>query len=84
MLDGMAGPEWEPILDRGLPIGLKGRARAGASISLEPGGQFELSGAPLATLHETKAELDEHCADRRQRWRPASAWASRRSATTRR
>jgi len=32
----------------------------GVSITLEPGGQFELSGAPLETLHETKAELDAH------------------------
>jgi glutamate--cysteine ligase len=63
ILDAMAGPEWQPILDNGLPIGLKGLgARQGASISLEPGGQFELSGAPLETLHQTRAELDEHCA----------------------
>ena len=32
----------------------------GGTISLEPGGQFELSGAPLETLHETAAETDEH------------------------
>ena len=63
LLDGMASPEWEEIPDAGVPIGLKGVGpRDGASISLEPGGQFELSGAPLRTLHETKAELDEHCA----------------------
>ena len=36
---------WTPILDDGKPIGLK---RGGASISLEPGGQFELSGARAA------------------------------------
>jgi glutamate--cysteine ligase len=48
-----------PIIDRGNTIGLKGH---GASISLEPGGQFELSGATLADLHETKAELDAHVA----------------------
>ena len=48
---------WEPILDHGNTIGLKGH---GASLSLEPGGQFELSGAPLADLHGTKAELDAH------------------------
>ena len=63
LLDGMTSPEWEPILDGEVPIGLKGKGpREGASISLEPGGQFELSGAPLRTLHDTKAELDEHCA----------------------
>jgi glutamate--cysteine ligase len=49
----------ETILDGDNVIGLKW---GGASISLEPGGQFELSGAPLATLHETKAELDAHIA----------------------
>ena len=32
----------------------------GGIISLEPGGQFELSGAPLATLHETCEELRQH------------------------
>jgi glutamate--cysteine ligase len=32
----------------------------GGSISLEPGGQFELSGEPLSTLHETAAETDQH------------------------
>ena len=48
-----------PILDKGQLIGLKGKA---ASLSLEPGGQFELSGAPLASLHDTKAELEAHIA----------------------
>ncbi|HVX36139.1 MAG TPA: glutamate--cysteine ligase [Hyphomicrobium sp.] len=32
----------------------------GGTISLEPGGQFELSGAPLETVHETATETDEH------------------------
>lgn len=30
------------------------------SISLEPGGQFELSGAPLETIHQTCAEVNSH------------------------
>jgi gamma-glutamylcysteine synthetase len=30
------------------------------SISLEPGGQFELSGAPVETLHQTCAEVNSH------------------------
>ena len=30
------------------------------NISLEPGGQFELSGAPLETLHQTCAEVNSH------------------------
>jgi len=48
-----------PILDQGNIIGLKGN---GASLSLEPGGQFELSGGMLNSVHETKAELDAHIA----------------------
>lgn len=49
-----------PILDGQNVIGLK--AEGGASLSLEPGGQFELSGAPLADLHGTQAELQAHIA----------------------
>ena len=63
ILEAFAGPDWTPILDAGAIIGLKGVGpRQGASLSLEPGGQFELSGAPLETLHQTEAELVEHCA----------------------
>ena len=63
VLEGLAGPEWEPILDRGLPIGLKGSgAHAGASVSLEPAGQLELSGGLASTLHETWDELAAHLA----------------------
>jgi glutamate--cysteine ligase len=32
----------------------------GQSVTLEPGGQFELSGAPVATLHQTCAEVNSH------------------------
>jgi glutamate--cysteine ligase len=46
-----------PIVDSGAVIGLD--CGAGA-ISLEPGGQFELSGAPVATIHDTAAEMDRH------------------------
>src|SRR5579872_5718935 len=53
---------WEGIFDDGRLIGLFDPAGGGA-ISLEPGGQFELSGAPLAAIHETAAELDRHLAD---------------------
>src|SRR5215203_4442153 len=43
LLEGMERETgWEPILDRGVPIGLSDDAGGGA-ISLEPGGQFELS-----------------------------------------
>ena len=52
---------WEPIEDNGNLIGLANDG-AGGAISLEPGGQFELSGAPLDTVHETRDELDGHLA----------------------
>jgi glutamate--cysteine ligase len=54
---------YDPILDRGQLIGL---LRDGASVTLEPGGQFELSGAPFATLLETEAELELHFAEVRE------------------
>ncbi|PNG26680.1 glutamate--cysteine ligase [Methylocella silvestris] len=50
---------WSEICDGENIIGLLDE-RGGGAISLEPGGQFELSGAPLATIHETDAELDRH------------------------
>ncbi len=52
---------WEPIMDAGKIIGLGGPNGMGA-ISLEPGGQFELSGAPLETLHQTCKESNHHLA----------------------
>lgn len=48
---------WDIIYEDDLPIGLKGE---GASVSLEPGGQFELSGAPLETIHQTCDEVHRH------------------------
>ena len=60
MLEGIGARGWEPIEDAGALIGLK---KDGESVSLEPGGQFELSGAPLASLHETVAELARHFDD---------------------
>lgn len=39
--------------------------RGDASITLEPGGQLELSGAPLATTHQTCAEFRGHMAELR-------------------
>ena len=57
MLEGMTRFGWEPVVEGNNPIALQ---RANASITLEPGGQFELSGAPLETLHETAAENAQH------------------------
>jgi glutamate--cysteine ligase len=61
LLDGLRdGFGWSEVKEGAAIIGL---SRNGASISLEPGGQFELSGAPLATIHDTAAELDRHLAE---------------------
>ncbi|KAG2318543.1 hypothetical protein Bca52824_011756 [Brassica carinata] len=49
--------EWEKVMEGDKIIGLK---QGKQSISLEPGGQFELSGAPLETLHQTCAEVNSH------------------------
>jgi len=59
LLEGMARRfEWEVVSEAGEPIALQKDARG--NITLEPGGQFELSGAPLETIHETCAEVHEH------------------------
>ncbi|KKC33159.1 glutamate--cysteine ligase [Devosia psychrophila] len=49
---------WEPFYDGENPIGLRNDTIGG--ISLEPGGQFELSGAPQIDLHASADELAEH------------------------
>jgi glutamate--cysteine ligase len=48
---------WDAVLEDGQPIALQ---KDGASITLEPGGQLELSGAPLRTIHETCDEFHAH------------------------
>jgi glutamate--cysteine ligase len=48
---------WEPIVEGGKVIALKG---ADGNVSLEPAGQLELSGAPLENLHQTCAETGRH------------------------
>ncbi len=56
---------WEPIMERGNIIGLYD-VTGGGAISLEPGGQFELSGAPVETVHQTQSELMAHLAQVRE------------------
>ncbi|MEG6508738.1 glutamate--cysteine ligase [Methyloligella sp. 2.7D] len=52
---------WHPVMEEGNIIGLnRPDCPKGGVISLEPGGQFELSGAPLETVHETYEELRQH------------------------
>ena len=52
------GDKATPIIEKGKIIGLKDGD--GGSVSLEPGGQLELSGAPLLNLHQTCAETGRH------------------------
>ena len=61
MLEGMVEKfGWQPVLEDGLPIALK---KDGCSITLEPGGQLELSGELLDNLHETCREVNTHLAE---------------------
>jgi glutamate--cysteine ligase len=48
---------WEPREEEGTTIAL---ARDGLSITLEPGGQIELAGKPVATVHDARREIDGH------------------------
>jgi glutamate--cysteine ligase len=56
---------WEPIMEGENIIGLFD-VIGGEAISLEPGGQFELSGAPVETVHQTATELMAHLAQVRE------------------
>ena len=70
LLEGMrAMLGWEPIMEGPNIIGLAD-VTGGGAISLEPGGQFELSGAPLQTIHQTASELTAHLAQLREIARP--------------
>jgi glutamate--cysteine ligase len=60
LLEGFARFGWAPVKEGETPIGAtKGKA----AISLEPGGQLELSGAPLETIHQTCDEVHTHLAE---------------------
>ncbi|WP_370253660.1 glutamate--cysteine ligase [Nioella sp.] len=61
VLEGLRdGHGWDPLVEGGNLIGL---TKDGANISLEPGGQLELSGAPLETIHQTCDEVNDHLRD---------------------
>ncbi|MEM1420739.1 MAG: glutamate--cysteine ligase [Pseudomonadota bacterium] len=51
---------WTPLMEGDKVIGL---TKGGANVSLEPGGQLELSGAPLETIHQTCEETNQHLAE---------------------
>jgi glutamate--cysteine ligase len=57
LLQGMQQFGWEPVEEGGNLIALQ---QKGASITLEPGGQFELSGGQLPSVHHTCRETNEH------------------------
>ncbi len=57
LLDGLTRFGWKPVTEAGNVIALE---RGKANVSLEPGGQFELSGAPLETIHDICEETGQH------------------------
>jgi len=57
LLELLATEGWELVHEKDKPIAL---GRGNASITLEPGGQLELSGAPLGSVHATCREVGEH------------------------
>lgn len=57
VLDGLAAYGWTPVEEGGNVIAL---LKDGASVTLEPGGQLELSGAPVNSVHDTCREVDLH------------------------
>ncbi|MBI1260651.1 MAG: glutamate--cysteine ligase [Rhizobiales bacterium] len=60
MLEGLQRFGWQPVMEGEHIIGLENEGLG--NISLEPGGQFELSGAPLVSLHQTCSEVHDHLA----------------------
>ncbi len=60
ILEGLTRFGWEPVLEAGKPIALSKSDQS--SITLEPGGQIELSGAPVETIHQTCKEVTDHLA----------------------
>jgi len=60
LMQGLKRFGWEDEREGETLIGLH---RGGANVSLEPGGQFELSGAPLETVHDVHEETVQHLAE---------------------
>lgn len=63
LLKGMVRFGWQPVEENGRVIAL---LRDGASVTLEPAGQFELSGAQLENIHQTCKETNQHLAEVKQ------------------
>ena len=60
LMEGLKRFGWDDVREGETLIGLH---RGGANVSLEPGGQFELSGAPLETIHDIHEETVQHLAE---------------------
>ncbi len=82
LLNGLVRFGWEPVQENGNTIAL---LRDGASVTLEPAGQLELSGAALETIHQTCVETGTHLNEVAQvageLQLGSSAWASSRSGS---
>ena len=63
LLRGLTRFGWAPYQEHGQLIAL---TRDGASVTLEPAGQLELSGAPLETIHDTCKEVGGHLREVRE------------------
>ncbi len=63
LLEGMGRFDWQPVLEDGNPIAL---LKGDCAITLEPGGQVELAGAQLETIHQTCAEVHAHLTEVKQ------------------
>ena len=57
LIEGLTRFGWTPVLENGNPIAL---SKDGCSVTLEPGGQFELSGGQVETIHQTCNEVHTH------------------------
>lgn len=68
MLEGLERFGWSRVEENGFLIGLERKNAEGftASVSLEPGGQLELSGAPLLTIHDICNETGQHLMEVKQ------------------
>lgn len=68
LLEGLVRFGWEPVRESvdGQPERTIALLRDGASVTLEPAGQLELSGAPLESIHQTCEELGTHLNEVRQ------------------
>ena len=61
MLEGLMRFGWQGKYEGDVLVGLSRAGEAGGgSVTLEPGGQLELSGAPLKNIHQTCAEVNTH------------------------